>query len=494
MAKKKRRTPTPQPPSGIAVLVLFLGVLILLAGLVRLTTELITANPRPADPPAAVTEAPETEEAETAAPEEKQSFWDKLFGKETQPPETEDTTPTETQPTVVSTATVASMGDMLMHIQLFSKKHDAIANLGDGNYDFSPVFEYLTDTVRSYDYAIANLETTFGGDDYPYQGNPTFNCPDQLSSALADTGYDMMLTANNHCSDTLLPGIKRTLNVVRQAGMDTLGTRLTEDEQRYEIVEVNGIKIGMTCYTYTLKMVDGVPSLNGGLPLENPDLVNYFTYNDLNGFYSQVDAVYDDMTAAGAEATMMFIHWGDEYQLTENATQNAIAQKLCDLGFDVIVGGHPHVVQPMELLESTVNPDHKTVCLYSLGNSVSNQRLGNLTSITTAHTEDGVLLSVTFEKYSDGSVAVSAADILPLWVNMHSATGKLEYNILPLDAAKESSWAEDFGLTAETLKAAKDSHKRSMDIVGAGLAQCQSWLSQARNQRLNPDKEVNHVP
>ena len=486
MAKKKRNTPTPQPPSGIAVLILLLGVLIVLAGLVRLTTDLIAGNPRPADPPAAVTEAPETQVPETEPEEEKLSFWDKLFGKETEAEETEDTTPTETQPTVLSSATVASMGDMLMHIQLFSTKHNAIANLGNGSYDFSPVFEYLTDTVSGYDYAVANLETTFGGDRYPYQGNPTFNCPDPLASALADTGYDMMLTANNHCSDTLMDGIKRTLNVVRQEGMDTLGTRLTENEPRYEIAEVNGIKIGMTCYTYTMKMVDGVPSLNGGLPLENPNLVNYFTYEDLPGFYSQIGSVHNEMTAAGAEATMVFIHWGEEYQLTENSTQNAIGQKLCDLGFDVIVGGHPHVVQPMELLESTLDPDHKTVCIYSLGNSVSNQRLGNLTSITTAHTEDGVLFSVTFEKYSDGTVAVSAADILPLWVNMHTATGKLEYNILPLDKASEDSWAADFGLTAETLKAAKDSHKRTMDIVGAGLTECQTWLTQARNERLNP--------
>jgi poly-gamma-glutamate synthesis protein (capsule biosynthesis protein) len=215
-------------------------------------------------------------------------------------------------------------------------------------------------------------------------------------------------------------------------------------------------------------------------------LCNYFHSERLDAFYTEVETYLAEMEAAGAEATIMQIHWGQEYQLTENATQNKIAQNLCDLGFDVIVGGHPHVVQPMELLESTLDPDHKTVCIYSLGNAVSNQRQGKLTSITTAHTEDGVLFGMTFEKYSDGQVFLSGCEVLPLWVNMHTATGKLEYNILPLDDARQESWAEAFGLTADQEKAAKDSHKRTMDIVGAGLTECRQWLSQASNDRLNP--------
>ena len=485
MAQRKRNNPTPQEPGGVAVLGLLFGILILLALLVRLVIGALSGpapeKPQPTDP--VITEPTEEQE-------EKQSFWDKLFGgKKKEEEETQPTVPEETRPTVVSTATLGAMGDMLMHIQLFSEEHASINNLGGGNYEFSSLFEYLTDDVSGYDYCVANLETTFGGDGNPYQGNPTFNCPDPLADALADTGYDLMLTANNHCSDTLMAGIKRTLNVVRDSGMATLGTRLTEDEPRYTVAEVNGISIGMTCYTYTMKMVDGVPSLNGGLPLENPALVNYFTYDDLPGFYNELSTVYSDMLSAGAEATVIFIHWGDEYQLTENGTQNAIGQKLCDLGFDVIVGGHPHVVQPMELLSSTTDPDRKTVCIYSLGNSVSNQRQGKLTSITTAHTEDGVLFGVIFEKYSDGTVSVTGTEVLPLWVNMHSSTGRLEYNILPLDKAAEDRWAEAFGLDADTLKAASDSWKRTMDIVGPGLQDCQNWLAQAREQKLNPTPE-----
>jgi poly-gamma-glutamate synthesis protein (capsule biosynthesis protein) len=238
----------------------------------------------------------------------------------------------------------------------------------------------------------------------------------------------------------------------------------------------------MVCYSYTMKMVDGVPSLNGGLPLEEPELVNWFTYEDLPGFYSQIESVQKNMRSSGADATVVFIHWGEEYQLRPNTHQTTIAQKLCDLGIDAIVGGHPHVVQPMDLLTSTVDPAHKTVCLYSLGNAVSNQRLGNLQSINTAHTEDGMLFSVTFAKYSDGTVALEATDVLPCWVNVRYDTAK-EYNILPLDADTMDQWQTLYNLSEGTFNAAKKSYDRTMALVGEGLEECQTYLAEAKQQR-----------
>ena len=170
--------------------------------------------------------------------------------EETQAP-TETEAPTETtlpQPeTVIATATISAQGDLLMHKPIFDSK--SIVAKSDGSYDFSPVFKYFTETIQSYDYAIANLETTFGGDGFPYQGNPAFNCPDPFLDSVVESGYDMLLTANNHSYDTQMTGITRTLENVRAAGLGTLGTRLTEEEDRYSIVEVNGIRIGMICYT-----------------------------------------------------------------------------------------------------------------------------------------------------------------------------------------------------------------------------------------------------
>ena len=190
------------------------------------------------------------------------------------------------------------------------------------------------------------------------------------------------------------------------------------------------------------------------------------------------------MKAEGAEATMMFIHWGTENMLKENSLQDTMAQKLCDMGFDAIIGGHPHVVQPVDMLTSTVDPDHSAVVIYSLGNAVSNQRLGNLKSINTAHTEDGVLFTVTFEKYSDGKVYLQGVDLLPFWVNMRTdSEGKRKYPIIPLDKQDEDQWASEFDLTDQMLSSVRSSYDRTMAIVSDGMEKCRTYLEQQKADR-----------
>ena len=400
------------------------------------------------------------------------------FNREPRPTETDPPETTLPEPEhVVATASISSQGDLLMHKGII-----LTGAQGDGSYDFESVFRYVKDYVSGYDLALANLETTFGGDGFPYQGNPSFNVPDPFCDAVVDTGYDLLLTSNNHCYDTLMTGFKRTIELSREKGLTVLGSRLTEEEPRYAVVEINGIKVGMVSYTYTLKMVNGRPNLNGNTPVEKPALLNYFDYDNLNKFYSEMTEIMEGMKADGAEATMLFIHWGTEYEIVENYYQDTIAQKMCDLGVDVIVGGHPHVVQPVDLLTSTTNPEHKTVCIYSLGNAVSNQRISEM-RLKTGHTEDGVLFAVTFEKYSDGTVYLASAEVLPTWVNLSSVNGKLEYNILPLDDSKRDSWKETFNLTDSLYQNCVDSYKRTMDIVGPGMERVQSWLAQQKQQR-----------
>ncbi len=409
---------------------------------------------------------------------------------------TETTVPPTTAPppepeTVIATATIASQGDLLMHAPVFNT-----AKQSDGSYNFESIFRYVKDTVSSFDYAIANLETTFGGDDFVYQGNPAFNCPDELADSVVEAGYDMLLTTNNHCGDTMAAGVQRTLEHVRSKGLATLGTQLNDEEPKYEIVEINGIKIGMVAYSWAYSYDGNKVSMNGLMAFPPNGTINFFRNSDLPSFYQEVEQILEDMKAAGAEATMMQIHWGVEYQTTENETQNKIAQKLCDLGFDVIVGGHPHVVQPMELLSSTVDENHKTVCIYSLGNAVSNQRTGISDNFRGGYTEDGVLLSVTFEKYSDGKVYVAGTDVIPTWVNMHSNQGTKEYNILPLIKDTEEQWQPDYKLTDYQLSCCQKSYDRTMGIVGEGLTQCQEYLEQAKLDReqyyydlaYNPEK------
>ena len=415
---------------------------------------------------------------------------------------TETTVPPTTEPEpvpehVVATATISSQGDLLMHKPVFDTCRQS-----DGTYNYESIFRYVKDTVSSYDYALANLETTFGGDDFVYQGNPEFNCPDGLADSVLDAGYDMLLTANNHAADTLAVGITRTLEQVRSTGLATLGTQLNDEEPKYSIVDVNGIKIGMVCYTYAYSDNGTSFSLNGLAPIKDVGQVNFFMNNNLDKLYTAAEQHMTDMLAEGAEATMFFIHWGQEYQLTENATQDKIAQKLCDLGYDVIVGGHPHVVQPMALLESTVDPDHKTVCIYSLGNAVSNQRNGYISAAPAYYTEDGVIFTVSFEKYSDGEVYVCGTDVIPTWVNMHTTDGVKEYNILPLDDSRREEWRELFNLNDNTIGFAEKSYDRTMGIVGEGLEACQTYLEQAKTDReayyydlaYNPEKYAAEAP
>lgn len=395
--------------------------------------------------------------------------------------------PTEEAPQLVSTATVLSTGDILMHGKVInSGKQD------DGSYNFDSIFQYVKSYSQAADFSVANLETTLCGTDngYAYAGNPKFNCPDAIVDSLKGAGFDMLLTANNHADDTSLVGYKRTLNVVREKGLDTLGTYLSADEQKWTIEEVNGIKIGMVCYTYSDGFSqNGYPLLNYNEVGEN-GILNYFTYDKLPEFYTQLQGYLDEMKAAGAEATVVYLHWGEEYKWKTgegpNANQTAMAQKLCDMGVDVIVGGHPHVVQPVDLLQSGTDAEHKTIVLYSMGNAVSNQRKEEMQqSEPTGHTEDGVLFCVTFAKYSDGSVFVDSAELIPTWVNMHANSGSTEYNILPLEEATAAQWQAQFGLTDTQLANAKASFDRTQALTLPGMEKVQSYLAQQKQPQEN---------
>ena len=400
------------------------------------------------------------------------------------PTETETEPPTTTMPEpehVVSTATILSTGDLVMHIPVVNTGAQS-----DGSYNFDSIFRYIKDYVSAADYSVVNLETTFAGTDngFPYAGYPRFNCPDALADATKEAGFDMLLTANNHSFDTTLVGYKRTLEVVRGLGLETLGTYLSADEQKWTIVDINGIKVGMLCYTYATGLgPKGTPRLNGNAEIGEAGICNYFNYDNLPAFYSEVEGYLGEMKAAGAEATMIYVHWGVEYQLYANDNQIAMAQKLCDMGLDVIVGGHPHVVQPVDLLQSNEDPDHKTVILYSMGNAVSNQRFGNISSISTPHTEDGVLFSVTFSKYSDDTVYLEDVNVIPTWVNLNSNNGSRQYNIVPLDDAIRSEWQEKFNMSENEFNAAQRSYDRTEKLVTEGITKSKEYLAQQKQQR-----------
>lgn len=388
-------------------------------------------------------------------------------------PTEKPTDPIDPGITVTGSATIGATGDMLMHMPCVRPALQA-----DGSYDFGSYFANFSSYVQAVDYAVANLETTLAGtgNGYKYSGYPNFNCPDGIIPSLKSAGFDMMLTANNHTYDTRSIGFFRTQEIIAQNGLDHIGTKPDTETDSYLIKNINGIQVGMICYTYETDAATDKISLNGNAPLkdEEESLINVFLKDDVAGFSKDLAANIADMEADGAEAIVLYIHWGEEYQTKQNNQQKAMAQAACDLGVDVIVGGHPHVIQPLDLLTSTTDDSHKTVCLYSTGNALSNQRISEM-NLKTGHTEDGIFFSFTFVKYSDGTVRVENVEVLPLWINLHSSTGKTVYDILPLDKAV-TDWKTAFKLTDNTLTQANNSYDRTMKIVGAGLEKINSFL------------------
>ena len=382
-----------------------------------------------------------------------------------------------TEPPIVkeSTFTLSATGDLLMHV--------AVMNTGktsDG-FNFDSIFTYFKNYVSAADLATANLETTLASNNkgYAYKGYPRFNCPDEIVDGAINAGFDLLLTSNNHAYDTSTTGLTRTVDVIREKGILNLGTKDTADEPDFLVAEENGIKLGLMCYTYETNSSPDKKAPNG-LTMKNADapLMNTFDYTNLDLFYKEVRNSMTQMETQGADAVVLFIHWGNEYQTKQNKKQTAIAQALCDLGVDVIIGGHPHVVQPVDLLTSTKDESHKTVCLYSMGNAVSNQRRAKM-NLKTGHTEDGVLFSVTFARYTDGTVILESADLLPTWVNLdtHPETGNKAYMILPLDDTLED-WKTAFSLSDSGLKNAKASYERTVKITGAGMEKVNAYLTQ----------------
>ena len=407
------------------------------------------------------------------------------------------TVPTEPPVEKIASATIASMGDILMHGPVrdtYITQYIPGTAVG-ANFNYAPVFANIQEIISQADYAVINLETPLAGLDngYPYSGViGSFNAPDVILDYAKAAGFDMMLTANNHTYDCGSYGMHRTMEVILERELQYLGTQQSADEPDHKVIHANGIAIGMACYTYEVPHGSDVSrkSLNGKwVTAADNELVSSFDAYWLDLFYAQVASDIEGMRAEGAEAIVLYVHWGDEYRLVQSAAQHDMAQKLCDLGADVIIGGHPHVVQPVELLTSTLDPDHKTVCLYSMGNAVSAQRRHKM-NLKTGHTEDGVIFQVTFSKYSDGTVILETADAIPTWVNdqyqilstgvLHTPEPEEPDPTQPTESTEtnptESTAPAQPVLDETTRNQLAASYERTMGIVGDGLAVVQAYL------------------
>ena len=357
---------------------------------------------------------------------------------------------TKSQNTETYKASLLACGDVMAH----SPQLDAQYNSSTKEYSFDNNYKYVKQYIQNADLAIANLETTLAGNDvYNYSSYPTFNTPDALADALKNAGFDLLSTINNHSFDMSSLGVERTLSTLKSKGFDTVGTRQKKSDNDYIIKNVNNIKLGITSYSYG-EIKNGTKYLNGiKVSDEKNDLMNVFDSSDVdkafNTIYSTVKKYKDD-----TDMQIVIIHWGNEYSRTPTEFQTELAQKLCDAGVDIIIGSHPHVVEPVETIKST-DGKHETLVIYSLGNYISNQRREYLSM----YTEDGLMVDIDIEKKGDNKATVKKVTCIPTWVTKYSSGGKDVYEIIPIadDILQKTTYIDSNYL--------KQSYKNTSELI-----------------------------
>lgn len=277
---------------------------------------------------------------------------------------------------------------------------------GEEGYDYKPCFTLIEPYLQSADLVIGNLEVTFAGP--PYKGYPQFSSPDQLADALKWAGFDILVTANNHALDRGQAGLGRTLDELDNRGLLHAGTFRESGSRQisYPLVcEKNGIRIALLNYTYG----------TNGLKVPPPAIVNKIDKEQIR---------QDLLKAKRAEPDFIIatMHWGNEYQSRENSQQRELASYLFEHGADVIIGSHPHVVQPIR------GEGKGNLVVYSMGNLISNQR--------DRYRDGGIAFELELVK--DGQrTEVANHGYLPLWVwKPHSEQGT-RFTLVPANLEPE---------------------------------------------------------
>ncbi|MDE6484268.1 MAG: CapA family protein [Duncaniella sp.] len=285
------------------------------------------------------------------------------------------------------TATLVFAGDAMHHKQQL----DVAARPG-GNYDYTGYFSAVKPYISEADYAVVNLETPLGGK--PYSGYPMFCAPDEYLDALTDAGFDLILAANNHTLDRRDKGIQRTIDQFEKRNVPYVGIyrdQAARDSILPLIRDINGFRVAFLNYTY------GTNGMKRTTPVGLDYIDRTLMAKDIA-----------DARSKGAEIVAVCVHWGDEYHLLPNASQRDLAEFLKKQGADLIIGGHPHVIQPMEIFDVD-STGRKGLLVYSLGNFISGMKKSD--------TRGGAMVKVTLMRDSLGRATVKGADYSLVFVN-----------------------------------------------------------------------------
>lgn len=300
-------------------------------------------------------------------------------------------------------------GDIMQH-----EAQLKMARQSNGEYSFSYCFRHIKEFVRSADISVANLETTIGKSGY--SGYPSFCAPDSFLHAVKDAGFKVLLFANNHCMDKGKRGALHTLDMLDSLQIAHCGVyrNAKEREERYPlIVEEKGVRVAILNYTYS----------TNGREIPSPMVVNLI----------DKETIARDIQSARekrADAIIACMHWGDEYVSLPPQRVKELGDWLIEQGVDHIIGNHPHVVQPLEIRESSTTPDRNVVA-YSTGNLVSNMSL--------RRTDGGMMIAMKLMKILNYTRPRDVRYLLT-WIVPKSEDGKRDFTIYPAATTEIDGW------------------------------------------------------
>ncbi len=279
----------------------------------------------------------------------------------------------------------------------------AARNKTSSSYEYEDGFKFIKPIINQYDIRIANLEVTLAGE--PYKGYPQFSAPDELAETLVSSGFNVILTANNHSCDRGTSGVVRTLDVLDELGVKHTGTFRSKEEREKNyplVIEENGLRVALLNYTYG----------TNGLFVKEPVLVNYIDSAVIKKDVEKAKAMKVDYIICN-------MHWGTEYKLLPNNYQKRFESYCYDLGVDMVIGGHPHVLQPVE--QKMVRGEEK-LTVWSLGNFVSNMQV--------RYTRGGAMVGAEIEK-TEGKTKLKSSEHWLVYVLARQEGAVKQYYILP---------------------------------------------------------------
>lgn len=340
------------------------------------------------------------------------------------------------------TFSLAAIGDVMCHNTQYMDAY----NSSTDSYDFSYVFEDIQTYIQSCDISIGSLETTFAGKDRGYSNYPTFNSPEQLAYDLFEMGLDVLSTAGNHALDKGFSGLSNTLDVLDDANISHSGTyRTQEDRNSVLIKDVNGVKVAILSYTYG---TNGIP-----VPSDKEFCVNLID-KDL------IKKDIENAKSQNADVIISCMHWGIEYQTTPNDEQEDLADFLFENGVDIILGNHPHVLQPMEKRSVTLADGTVKDCfvVYALGNFICDQNSEN--------TRNSIILNLDITKNADGKISIDKVDYVPIYMYKNSNLSIRKMKLLDIEKSIfDYENGIDTSISSSTYNLLKDELENIKEII-----------------------------